>query len=82
MRDKISVVIAILAIVATILFLAGYEGEQTRVYDCGMAEWHPDIPNDVKQECRRIRYEQWKKEQNERQDDPGVHEGRPTILRA
>lgn len=22
-------------------------------YDCGMAEWHPDIPNKVKEECRK-----------------------------
>lgn len=25
----------------------------TRVYDCGMAEWHPDIPQVVKEECRK-----------------------------
>jgi len=24
-----------------------------RVYDCGMAEWHPDIPPKVKEECRK-----------------------------
>ena len=29
--------------------------EHTVVYDCGMAEWHPDIPKAVKDECRRIR---------------------------
>lgn len=28
-----------------------------RVYDCGMAEWHPDIPNEVKEECRKRRQE-------------------------
>lgn len=28
---------------------------RTRVYDCGMAEWHPDIPNKVKEECRKLR---------------------------
>jgi len=27
----------------------------TRVYDCGMAEWHPDIPPKVKEECRKQR---------------------------
>ena len=27
----------------------------TKVYDCGMAEWHPDIPKEVKEECRKIR---------------------------
>ena len=28
-------------------------------YDCGMAEWHPDIPNSVKEQCRQIRKEDW-----------------------
>jgi hypothetical protein len=31
-----------------------------KIYDCGMAEWHPDIPADVQEECRRRRYEEWK----------------------
>jgi len=26
-------------------------------YDCGMAEWHPDIPASVKEQCRQ-RYKQ------------------------
>jgi uncharacterized short protein YbdD (DUF466 family) len=26
-----------------------------RVYDCSMAEFHPDIPKDVKEECRKLR---------------------------
>ena len=30
----------------------------TKVYDCGMAEWHPDIPVEVKEECRKIRGQQ------------------------
>lgn len=25
---------------------------RTVKYDCGMAEWHPDIPKQVKEECR------------------------------
>lgn len=29
--------------------------ERVRFYDCGMAEWHPDIPNEVKEECRKRR---------------------------
>ncbi len=34
-----------------------------RIYDCGMAEWHPDIPNDVKEECRKMKRE--KRSRNE-----------------
>ena len=35
-----------------------------RVYDCGMAEWHPDIPNVVKEECRRRALEHWREQQD------------------
>lgn len=49
---------------AFILTFAEFK-KPVRVYDCGMAEWHPDIPIDVRDECRRLRYEQWKKEQEE-----------------
>jgi len=28
---------------------------ETKVYDCSLAEWHPDIPKDVKEECRKLR---------------------------
>ena len=31
--------------------------DHVRVYDCGMAEWHPDIPNEVKEACRKQRRE-------------------------
>jgi len=33
-----------------------------KVYDCGMAEWHPDIPLEVKQQCRELKHQEWKKE--------------------
>jgi hypothetical protein len=28
---------------------------RTVMYDCSMAEWHPDIPVQIKEECRKIR---------------------------
>jgi hypothetical protein len=51
-----------LFILALILLFSEYGNESNvRVYDCGMAEWHPDIPVQVKEECRRLKYESWKK---------------------
>ena len=35
------------------LIVFGNSLPQQRVYDCGMAEWHPDIPPKVKEECRK-----------------------------
>jgi hypothetical protein len=39
---------------------------QERVYNCGMAEWHPDIPKEVKEECRRRALEYWKDQQKQK----------------
>jgi hypothetical protein len=51
-----------------------------RVYDCGMAEWHPDIPPKVKKECRELKQQEWKKE-NEGKVQTNLHENRKGILR-
>ncbi len=52
-----------------------------RVYDCGMAEWHPDIPNEVRQECRKRSLEEWKKKHEEKVQR-SVHENRENFCRS
>lgn len=64
MKENIAVIVAFLAIVAALLYVA--PEEQYRVYDCGMAEWHPDIPKSVKEECRRRAIEHWREQQNKK----------------
>jgi predicted carbohydrate-binding protein with CBM5 and CBM33 domain len=32
-------------------------GPRSRVYDCSLAEFHPDFPVAVREECRRIKRE-------------------------
>jgi len=63
MKDIIIVVLA-----ATVLSILGYIFIQVqpegRYYDCGMAEWHPDIPQSVKEECRKRQYNDYKKDRN------------------
>lgn len=64
MKDIITVVVVVVALaLAPGFFRNDTEG---RVYDCGMAEWHPDIPNEVKEECRRRAYEYWKEQQKQK----------------
>ena len=63
MKDKITFIVAILAVIAAVLILFSGDG-RGRVYDCGMAEWHPDIPPKVKEECRRRAREYWQEHQN------------------
>jgi hypothetical protein len=46
---------AIAATVIWVLLLFLIPSPKGRIYDCGMAEWHPDIPKEVKEECRKQR---------------------------
>ena len=43
------------ATILWILVLAIVPMPSEKVYDCSMAEFHPDIPPIVKEECRRLR---------------------------
>lgn len=61
MIKDIIIVILIGLLLTGWLVTVGEETRSMKVYDCGMAEWHPDIPNAVKEECRRRRFEEWKK---------------------
>jgi len=45
--------VAAILILICVLTLSNCEDIGDRVYDCGMAEWHPDIPPAVKEECRK-----------------------------
>jgi hypothetical protein len=62
LKENIALIVAILAILAAFMYFD--TGENYRVYDCGMAEWHPDIPPKVKEECRRRALEHWRENQN------------------
>jgi hypothetical protein len=42
-----------------IIFLSNLEITRYKIYDCGMADWHPDIPNAVREECRKKSLEEW-----------------------
>jgi len=64
MKDKITLIVLLIVAVIVVIF-TDFGDSKVRVYDCGMAEWHPDIPNSVKEECRKLRYEEWKKEQEQ-----------------
>ena len=48
-----------------VLSISDFENKDV-MYDCGMAEWHPDIPKEVKDECRRLHYEEWRKQQDKK----------------
>jgi hypothetical protein len=48
---------AVLVVAVLILVFTDY-GNNGKVYDCSLAEWHPDIPIKIKEECRKMRLEE------------------------
>jgi hypothetical protein len=40
--------------------------DRVRVYNCDMSEISPDFPIEVKEECRKLRLEEWKKQNENR----------------
>ncbi len=51
MKDRI--ITASIIIFAVMVFWFA-DSPQGRVYDCTLAEWHPDYPKEVKEECRQL----------------------------
>ncbi len=65
MKEHITFIVALVALVAAIGIIFTGDHPTGRVYDCGMAEWHPDIPPAVKEECRRRALEYWREQQEQ-----------------
>ena len=79
MLERIIVIILIIASIF-LLVLTDFGRNQTVRYDCRDAHWHPDVPIEVKKQCSELMYKQWK-EQNERKNDPSIHENSRDLLR-
>ena len=55
MKNIVFALIAVITALAMAWFLWLISPEQGRYYDCSLAEFHPDYPKEVREECRRIR---------------------------
>jgi hypothetical protein len=56
----------ILFAVAVLVFTDYGKTETIIIYDCKDADWLPNFPEDLKKECQRIYYEQWKLNQDKK----------------
>lgn len=46
---------AVIGLIISLIVFSDRFLPKGRVYDCSLAEFHPDYPVEVKNECRRIR---------------------------
>ena len=70
----------IVACVIWILVLSQISMPEYKIYDCSLSEWHPDIPVEVKKQCRELKQQEWKK-QNEGKVQTNLYEDRKGIRR-
>jgi hypothetical protein len=56
----IAVILCVLAV--SIMVFTEFGKHQVRVYDCSMAEISPDFPIEVRNECRKLRLEEYQKQ--------------------
>ncbi len=61
MKDKL--IVAIILLIAILILANADWNNRTVVYDCSLAEISPDYPQEVKNECRRLRIEEFRERQ-------------------
>ncbi len=61
MKDKL--IVAIILLIAILILANADWDNRTVVYDCSLAEISPDYPQEVKNECRRLRIEEFRERQ-------------------
>ena len=66
MNDKLIIFFA-LGCAILILVFTDFGRNRTVTYDCRDAHWHPDVPIEVKQECRKIMREEQERIRQEEQ---------------
>jgi hypothetical protein len=54
---KIIILFLIGAAVSILVFSDFGNSNSVKVYDCSLAEWHPDFPKDVREACRKLKLE-------------------------
>lgn len=47
-------IIAVVLLAVTVLISTNFGAGRTVVYDCRLAEFHPDFPIDVREQCRQL----------------------------
>lgn len=61
--DRLILIVAILATIFILIFMET-NNHGVRVYDCSISEISPDYPVEVKQECRRLRLEEYQNQKS------------------
>ena len=64
LKQRVGLVLLILFVIFVMAWSDFGSQDRVRVYNCDMSEISPDFPIEVKEECRKLRLEEWRR-QNE-----------------
>ncbi len=64
LKQRVGLVLLILFVIFVMAWSDFGSQDRVRVYNCDMSEINPDFPIEVKEECRKLRLEEWRR-QNE-----------------
>lgn len=61
-RTYLEIAFAVIVVIGSILFIVLTPSPKGKVYDCSLSEISPDYPVEVRNECRKIRAENFSKD--------------------
>lgn len=66
LKQRIGVILLILFVLFVMAWSDFGAAPKGKVYDCSLSEISPDYPIEVKEECRKIRLEEWRRQNEKR----------------
>jgi len=66
LKQRVGLVLLILFVIFVMAWSDFGDQSRVRVYNCDLSEISPDFPSEVKDECRKLRLEEWRKQNENR----------------
>jgi hypothetical protein len=75
------VTLSIIAGICAIAAILSIKITEEIIYDCRLSNFDPNFPPEVKEDCKQLIYEEWRREHNERENGKGIYEDRRGVFR-
>ena len=62
LKQRVGLVLLILFVIFVMAWSDFGSQDRVRVYNCEMSEISPDYPIEVREECRKLRLEEWRRQ--------------------
>lgn len=66
LKQRVGLILLILFVIFIMAWSDFGTQERMKVYNCDLSDVSPDFPIEVKEECRKLRLEEWRKQNENR----------------